>query len=61
MVDIVGQSLSTIENGNVDWMGFTATYLSVPLFLVLWFGYKLAKGTKVIPLEECDLSGRGDE
>ncbi|WP_172197009.1 amino acid permease [Saccharibacillus qingshengii] len=61
LVVIVGQSLSTIENGNVDWMGFTATYLSVPLFLVLWFGYKLAKGTKVIPLEECDLSGRGDE
>ncbi|WP_172257291.1 amino acid permease [Saccharibacillus deserti] len=61
LVVIVGQSLSTIENGNVDWMGFTATYLSVPLFLVLWFGYKLAKSTKVIPLEECDLSGRGDE
>ncbi|QDH20639.1 amino acid permease [Saccharibacillus brassicae] len=58
---IVGQSLSTIENGNVDWMGFIATYLSVPLFLILWFGYKRVKGTKIVPLEECDLNGRGSD
>ncbi|WP_051507423.1 amino acid permease [Saccharibacillus sacchari] len=57
---IVGQSLSTIENGTVDWMGLIATYLSVPLFLILWFGYKRAKGTKVVPLDQCDVSGRDD-
>jgi len=55
LVVIIGQSLSAIENGSVDWLSITATYLSVPLFLILWFGYKFAKGTKVIPLEECDL------
>ncbi|NGZ77863.1 amino acid permease [Saccharibacillus alkalitolerans] len=60
LVVIVGQSLSTIENGTVDWLGLIATYLSVPLFLILWFGYKRAKGTKVVPLEQCDVSGRGD-
>ncbi|MEJ8306042.1 amino acid permease [Saccharibacillus sacchari] len=57
---IVGQSLSTIENGTVDWLGLIATYLSVPLFLILWFGYKRAKGTKVVPLDQCDVSGRDD-
>ncbi|OWR26492.1 gamma-aminobutyrate permease [Saccharibacillus sp. O23] len=60
LVVIVGQSLSSIENGNVDWLSITATYLSVPLFLILWFGYKFAKRTKVVPLEECDLSSRDD-
>lgn len=57
---IIGQSLSTIENGTVDWLGFIATYLSVPLFLILWFGYKRVKGTKVVPLDQCDVSGRDD-
>ncbi len=57
---IVGQSLSAIENGTVDWLGLIATYLSVPLFLILWFGYKRAKGTKVVPLDQCDVSGRND-
>ncbi|MCQ4088709.1 amino acid permease [Saccharibacillus sp. JS10] len=57
---IVGQSLSTIENGTVDWLGLIATYLSVPLFFILWFGYKYAKKTKVVPLDQCDVSGRND-
>ncbi|OWA33159.1 gamma-aminobutyrate permease [Saccharibacillus sp. O16] len=56
LVVIIGQSLSAIENGNVDWLTIAATYLSVPLFLILWFGYKWVKRTKVVPLDECDLS-----
>lgn len=54
-VVIAGQSLSVISDGKVDWMGMIASYLSLPLVLALWFGYKWLKRTKVIPLAECDL------
>ncbi|MDO3412774.1 amino acid permease [Saccharibacillus sp. CPCC 101409] len=60
LVVIVGQSLSVIENGSVDWLGLIATYLSVPLFLGLWFGYKWRKNTRVVPLEQCEIGGRDD-
>lgn len=53
---IIGQGSSAIENGNIDWMALTASYLSVPLVLILWLGYKWTKRTKVIPLQEVDLT-----
>ncbi|AWB46001.1 gamma-aminobutyrate permease [Paenibacillus sp. CAA11] len=52
---IVGQSSSAISDGHIDWMGLVASYLSVPLVLLLWLGYKWIKRTKVVPLKECDL------
>ncbi|WP_046226070.1 amino acid permease [Paenibacillus dauci] len=52
---IVGQSLSYITPEAIDWKSLLASYISVPLFLILWLGYKWTKRTKVIPLTECDL------
>lgn len=56
MIVILGQNTAVFTGEKVDWYGFAVTYLSVPLFLVLWLGYKWTKRTKVIPLKECDLS-----
>lgn len=56
IVVILGQNMSGFTSGNIDWYGFIVTYISIPLFLILWLGYKWIKGTKVIPLKECDLS-----
>lgn len=55
MIVIVGQNLSVYSDGHIDWYGLIATYISVPLFLAIWLGYKYKKRTKVIPLMECDL------
>ncbi|MNZ20871.1 Lysine-specific permease [compost metagenome] len=56
MIVILGQNTAVFTGEKVDWYGFAVTYLSIPLFLVLWLGYKWTKRTKVIPLKECDLS-----
>ncbi|WP_138493343.1 amino acid permease [Paenibacillus pinistramenti] len=55
-VVVVGQSMSVISDGSVDWVGLAASYLSIPLVIALWLGYKWTKKTKVIPLTECDLN-----
>ncbi|EPZ52880.1 gamma-aminobutyrate permease [Alicyclobacillus acidoterrestris ATCC 49025] len=54
IVVIVGQDYTAFTGGHVQWAGVVATYVGVPLFLVLWIGYKLVRKTKVIPLQECD-------
>lgn len=53
---ILGQSLSYITSDGIDWKSIFASYISVPLFLILWLGYKWIKNTKVVPLTECDLN-----
>lgn len=54
LVIVIGQDCSAFVDGSVDWKGVAATYIGVPLFLALWFGYKWAKKTKVVPLDACD-------
>lgn len=38
-----------------NWSAILTTYMALPLFLVLYFGYKIIKKTKIIPLEEVNL------
>lgn len=52
---IIGQGSSAVDGGTVDWISLIATYMSVPLFLILWLGYKWIRKTKLIPLTACDL------
>ncbi|MNJ38024.1 Lysine-specific permease [compost metagenome] len=54
-VVILGQNLSAFAGKEIDWYGVVVSYISVPLFLVVWLGYKWTKRTKVIPLQECEL------
>ncbi|MBA9084818.1 lysine-specific permease [Fontibacillus solani] len=56
IVVILGQNTAVFTGEKIDWYGFVVTYISIPLFLILWLGYKWTKRTKLIPLNECDLS-----
>jgi lysine-specific permease len=56
---IVGQNPSAFMH--FDWTQILVTYISVPLVLVLYFGYKLKKHTKIIPLEKVDISPSHEE
>ncbi|KAL3421573.1 general amino-acid permease gap1 [Phlyctema vagabunda] len=47
-------SISPIE-GKVSARTFFANFLCVPLFLILWAGYKLVYKTEIIPLDKIDL------
>jgi lysine-specific permease len=37
-----------------SWFDFITNYLPIPVFLCLYFGYKLIKKTKIVPLNECN-------
>jgi lysine-specific permease len=56
IIVIVGQNYQAFTGDQIDWSGALVAYLSVPLFLILWLGYKFIKKTKVIPLQECDFT-----
>ncbi|MFC4078351.1 amino acid permease [Salinithrix halophila] len=53
LIVIAGQNWSAFTGGGVDWYGLLVAYIGIPLFLILWLGYKWVKKTKVVPLMEC--------
>jgi lysine-specific permease len=57
---ILGQNYNAFAGESIDWNGILVSYISLPLFLFLWFGYKFIKKTKVVKLTECDLSNGKD-
>ncbi|MFS0873506.1 amino acid permease [Paenibacillus xylanilyticus] len=56
IIVIIGQNYQAFTGDQIDWSGALVAYLSVPLFLILWLGYKWIKKTKVVPLQECDFT-----
>lgn len=53
---VLGQNYTAFIGGHIDWNGVLVSYIGLPLFVVLWLGYKFTKKTKIIPLEKCDLT-----
>lgn len=51
---IIGQNLHSFAV--LDWEQIVITYMSVPLFLILFFYYKIKHRTHLIPLDKVDLS-----
>lgn len=47
-----GQNYEAFLKDTIDWGGVAATYIGIPLFTVIWFGYKLAKGTRFVRYSE---------
>ncbi|KGR79269.1 amino acid permease [Ureibacillus manganicus] len=56
LIVIAGQNYTAFIGGTIDWYGIAVSYIGIPLFLILWFGYKIKYKTKVVPLEQCDLN-----
>ena len=55
VVVIGGQNIEAFVNWN--WQEIGVTYISVPLVLALYLGYKIRYRTRIVRLEEMDLSG----
>lgn len=55
VIVILGQNYGAFTGASIDWNGVLVSYIGLPLFLVLWLGYKFTKKTKVIPLDKCEL------
>ncbi len=56
---IIGQDPQSFIH--LQWGKILVTYMSVPLFLILYIGYKLIKHTKMIPLDKVDVSSTTEE
>jgi lysine-specific permease len=52
LIITLGQNYEAFLKDTIDWGGVAATYIGIPLFLVIWFGYKLAKGTRLFATNE---------
>ncbi|MEC5318535.1 amino acid permease [Brenneria populi subsp. brevivirga] len=52
LVITLGQNYQAFLEDKIDWYGVTATYIGIPLFLLIWFGYKLSRGTHFIRYED---------
>lgn len=48
LIITLGQNYENLIKDQIDWVGAIATYIGLPLFLAIWFGYKWVKGTKIV-------------
>ncbi|QRG68694.1 amino acid permease [Brevibacillus choshinensis] len=55
-VVIVGQNYTAFTGDAIDWNGAMVSYIGLPLFIVVWLGYKFSKKTKLVPLDKVDFS-----
>ncbi|WP_084688884.1 amino acid permease [Sporolactobacillus inulinus] len=60
LIVIIGQSFGAFSGGKIDWGGIIAAYIGIPIFLAVWLIAKWKMKTKLIPLEQCDLSRHAD-
>ena len=54
LIITLGQNYQAFLQDKIDWYGVMATYIGLPLFLVIWLGYKLLKGTKLIKYQDME-------
>ncbi|MBN3265737.1 hypothetical protein H5A43_21965, partial [Pectobacterium brasiliense] len=52
LIITLGQNYQAFLQDKIDWYGVTATYIGIPLFLLIWFGYKLYRGTHFIKYQD---------
>lgn len=56
MIIMLGQNYQAFVADKIDWASVTATYIGIPLFLVIWFSYKWMKGSRFVRYEDMDFS-----
>ena len=52
LIITLGQNYQAFLADRIDWYGAAATYIGIPLFLIIWFGYKLTKRTRFVKYSE---------
>ena len=56
----LGQNYQAFMADTIDWSSVTATYIGIPLFFIIWFGYRLKNGTRLLAYDEIDLDSDRD-
>lgn len=52
---VLGQNYAAFAADKIDWAGIVATYVSLPLFLAIWLGYRFKHRSRIVRYEEMDL------
>ncbi len=55
MVITLGQNYQAIVADKIDWASITATYIGIPVFLIVWFAYRWKHRTRLIAYADIDL------
>ena len=48
LVITLGQNYQAFLEDDINWMSVVATYIGIPLFLLIWAGYRLARGSRFV-------------
>lgn len=56
IIVIIAQNFQAFLADKVDWGSVVAAYLGIPLFLILFFGYKFVRKSKIVKPEEMDFT-----
>jgi lysine-specific permease len=56
----LGQNYQAFMADAIDWSSVAATYIGIPLFFIIWFGYRLKNGTRLLAYDEIDLDSDRD-
>lgn len=57
----LGQNYQAFIGERIDWAGLAATYISLPLFLAIWWGYRLKHGSRFVRYEDMDVRAGDDD
>ena len=60
LVITLGQNYQAFLADTIDWYGVAATYIGIPLFLIIWFGYKLVRRSRFVRYGEMEFPRFGD-
>ncbi|MBY4898525.1 amino acid permease [Cupriavidus sp. AU9028] len=48
MIVTLGQNYQAFTAGNIDWVSVAATYIGIPIFLLIWLGYRIKRKTRFV-------------
>jgi len=52
LVVTLGQNYQAFLEERIDWIGVVSTYLAIPLFLGLWIGHRLLRGSRWVKYQD---------
>jgi lysine-specific permease len=52
LIITLGQNYQAFLQDTIDWNGVVATYIGLPLFLLIWFAYRIVKGSRIVRYDE---------
>ncbi len=53
-VVIFGANIWVFQAAKFSWFDFITNYICIPVFILLFIGYKFIKKTKIVPLKQCN-------